>query len=482
MPVAAQQDITQNETTGRTVSQSSPTPPQSKPQSNKVSPGEDRTAYIKREAERRMNERLAALGLKPSSQAASYEPPSLDQPPEAPSSQERTVSSAPADSRSTSHGSKTSRMPASKQATKPPPPPPSRNLAHEQEQKRQNDEILEREQARQEKERRQLEDEMREEERKLKEEHQAQEDRIKRLREQQEGKKKAAEEAKKQDAGRDISERERRLKAMRMEIEKSREEERMLQEVIDNGIEEESVKPETDADIGASHENAIAVSQESAAPPMNLSETNPFLRLGGQLNGASQSNTSITSPPSESSNPFYRLVGQPAVAPQGSTVISTPEIPRHERYDSDDWSINKSEPSENGDEEAANGTGRTPAELASMLFGSMGTPRPYSSMDRGSPAVASPAMSPGRQTPTFASESNAPMAPPPPPPFPQASSFDSATGPPLPPPSMQPPSLPNGAADSDRGGLLEQIQLGKSLRKTQTEDKATPASAGKVLS
>lgn len=204
-----------------------------------------------------------------------------------------------------------------------------------------------------------------------------------------------------------------------------------------------------------------------------------------------------------STNPFARMVKQeqakwtPAVAPN----VPTAPVPRsRRRQDSDEWSAADSDKGESDDEGGRSGPGAK--QLASLLFGTMAPPRPLSAMDTGSKAntpvpgstTAAPHMPGGFDDvdPVFDEPSapppppppmpgfggagqTMPQAPPPPPPMPSISS-----PPPPPPPGPAPTAAPRAAAGGI-GALLGEIQAGKGLRKTQTNDRSTSNVTGRVL-
>ncbi|KAK9243241.1 hypothetical protein V1506DRAFT_403945 [Lipomyces tetrasporus] len=174
--------------------------------------------------------------------------------------------------------------------------------------------------------------------------------------------------------------------------------------------------------------------------------------------------------------------------------------------DDDDWSVVPSESDSSDDEGpspvAGSGPNKpSPADLASLLFGSMA---PQSSLVP-SNNQSSAATSTSRGTPyETAATSPAPPAPPPPPALPSGGvappsvpdGFGGAVPPPPPPPppiiGMPMPQVPPpfvapavgagaGGGLPDRSALLGQIAAGRQLKKVQTVDKSQISTVGRVL-
>ncbi|MCJ1386613.1 actin organization and endocytosis protein [Xylographa soralifera] len=302
---------------------------------------EERAAFIKQQAEQRMAERLAALGLKPPTRAGETGPQKQER--EARERDERLRQATTEDSqrdheRQRRLADEQLSPNGSKGLAKKPPPPPSRkgrtdSVGQQAEAKRINENEVERERADQkgredaikiqqlvqEEQTRTLEDEARHQEEVLAKEREASEARLKALEEQVRAGKVKKQEGKrrKQAAEKEAKEKEAKLAAQRAESEAARERERQLQLQLeslsdDNSSDDEGnteVTPEENTPTNsqfltrdlipssvaqdtfrksssASAEQAVAVDSPPAAPaPLNMqssaysSETkNPFFK------------------------------------------------------------------------------------------------------------------------------------------------------------------------------------------------------------
>ncbi|KAG8419975.1 actin organization and endocytosis protein, variant 2 [Metarhizium acridum] len=511
---------------------------------------EERAAYIKQQAEQRMAERLAALGIKApvksgetAAQRAEREraerAAKLKQAEEEDARREAERQARLADEQGVPPPVPASETP--KATARAPPPPPTRKAARmdtseedaaglaeeERAAKAAEGARINKEREEQQRETREMEESVKEEEDEFAKEQEEAAARLKALEEQvRQGKLRKEEEKKRKKAAlAEAKEKEAKMAARRAEIEAAKQRELELQRQLealddDDSSSDDDEGPQQITPQESTPSGSQIVHQETEkwhSPPQAVLPTAPPVP------------TVVTSPPAdiESKNPYDSVISQPAVSSsisQAHDYTPAPPLPRpgastnpfnrmgqppaaapgpvsRKRADSDDWGSDQEADEDSDDDRPGGGNA---AQLASILFGTMDPPRPLSAAGRDS-TPASPA--PVNDTPVASPpppppappmpENSGPASPPPPPPMP---SSDAPSAPPPPPPmpptgtAPPPPPMPGAGAPPPPGdapaappsggrpaGFLSEIQMGKSLKKTQTNDKSASAVAGRVL-
>ncbi|THH31859.1 hypothetical protein EUX98_g2302 [Antrodiella citrinella] len=212
----------------------------------------------------------------------------------------------------------------------------------------------------------------------------------------------------------------------------------------------------------------------TSSPAADKAKTNPFSRMM-----AEGSTPAAASPSSAngSTNPFFK--GQPpaAATPIVPPPTKSPAPPAVKTAyhtapadSEDDWDDIKEAEDDDDSEDELDSSRDTRNRLAQQLFGNIIPPsRPQSAAPGNAPGPSAP------QTPSASTFS--PPAPPPPPP----SAPPAMMAPPAPAPAPGPPAGGAPAPPQTMSALLSSIQAGARLKKAQTNDRSGSALSGKVL-
>ncbi|KAK4135396.1 hypothetical protein BT67DRAFT_377898 [Trichocladium antarcticum] len=459
---------------------------------------EERAAFIKQQAEQRMAERLAALGIKAPTKPGETAAQRIERERAERAAKLRRAEEEDARRESErqarlaeEQGVPPPTAPAPKVETKKPPPPPSRKAAKADDKrgeeelaaKKAQEERLQRERQDQERATRVLEESARAQEDDLAKERQEADARLKALEEQvRQGKlRKAEEKQKKKAALAEAKEKEAQLAQRRADIEAARKREEDLRRQLEAMDEDssssddegpEQITPQASTPtLGGSQivsrerepEPAPAPAPERQATPPPLPQIvtssppesrNPYFRMMSQSSDTLSSVAAPPAPPAPpapappvappppaqadvSTNPFHRMTQ--------TAVPAGPSIPVSRRRLSDDgWGSDKEEESEDDSDDDRPG-GKSAAHLASILFGTMAPPRPLSAAgdkSAASPPPVSSAVAPPPQEPTPPTTAAAPPGPPPPPPMPSSGAPPPPPMPPMGAPAAPPPPPP----------------------------------------
>ncbi|KAF5005853.1 hypothetical protein FDECE_7738, partial [Fusarium decemcellulare] len=383
---------------------------------------EERAAFIKQQAEQRMAERLAALGIKAPTKPGESAAQRMER-----ERAERAAKLRQAEEEDARREAERQARLAEEQGVPPPvpeqpkieakkpPPPPTRHRGkpetvdhdaakraeEEAAAKQAEEERLAREHEQQQRETQQMEEAAKEQEDDLAKEREAADARLKALEEQvRQGKLRKEEEKKRKKAAMaEAKEKEAKLAARRAEIEAARQRELELQRQLEAMDDDSSssddegpqqvTPPASTPTMGGSQVASQELEKRPSPPPVaaapvspptvitspppaETESKNPFFRMMSQSNEASSSPAPAAAPPAPpapqsevSTNPFHRITqNQEAKAP---TAPVAPVSRR--RADSDDWGSDKDDDDEDSDDDRPGGG--SAAQLASILFGTM---------------------------------------------------------------------------------------------------------------
>ncbi|KAF1953911.1 hypothetical protein CC80DRAFT_449807 [Byssothecium circinans] len=499
---------------------------------------EERAAFIKQQAEARMAERLAALGLRPPVKGA--ETAQQRQEREKKEMEEKRRQAEEEDARREEERQKrlneeSAAPPAPTKASgkKPPPPPASRKnkdvAQHdakqaEAEAKRAENEIAEKalreQQEAQAAERERLEEEERQQQEEIAKSEEEAQARVRALEEQvRQGKIQKQEAKKRKEAARtEAKDREAKLAAERARIEAIREQERRLQLQLESLDDEDSSSddegPQNITPQGTTPTASQELPQETAPaappPPPPMPQAAPPLPHQASTPPSSMASppaSSLTSPhpgfgDTETKNPFLKKM---AMSNQENQAIATPppppsttsEVSTNPFHRLTQENANKAPSFSEPSAPPARMRGRQEEDDWSVVDSDdsssdeddapQGGAKQLASLLFGNMAPPRPLSAMDNKSPRAESPavSSPPTGIPPPPPMPTSGAPPPPPGPPPPPAGgpPPPPPMPAGppAGAADRGALLSQIQSGRGLRKVETKDRSTASTAGRVL-
>ncbi|RMZ79149.1 hypothetical protein DV738_g3516, partial [Chaetothyriales sp. CBS 135597] len=239
--------------------------------------------------------------------------------------------------------------------------------------------------------------------------------------------KKAEEKARKKAAEKEAKAKEEQFNKQRAEIEAARQRERELQlqlEAINNDDSSsdddddgpEQITPQTSTPVPRQTLSSATPADSShdataQSPPSAEKSRNPYFKKLSQSSESTSEPMLAASADLHSTNPFHRMAQQEAPKAAVPAFTGTAAQSRR-RPEEDEWSAADSDNDDDDSDEGTDTPGAGSAKhLASILFGTMAPPRPLSAAGRDSkPATPVP------QTPVAAAPSAPDSVPPPPPP------------------------------------------------------------------